>query len=64
MTLTKDDIVKTVQNSLDIPKNRSAQLVESVLEFIKDNLGRGEDVLISGFGKFFVKNKNQRRYEL
>jgi integration host factor subunit alpha len=61
MTLTKAKIVDTVHNELGFPKNRSAELIEILLEQIKNTLGKGEDVLISGFGKFCVKEKKQRR---
>ncbi|MCP4624511.1 MAG: integration host factor subunit alpha [bacterium] len=61
MTLTKAKIVDTVHNELGFPKNRSAELIEILLEQIKNTLGKGEDVLISGFGKFCVKDKKQRR---
>ena len=61
MTLTKDDIIDSVYNHLNIPKTRSAELVESILEIIEKRLENGEDVLISGFGKFCVKEKSERR---
>lgn len=61
MTLTKADIVESIQNHLGFPKNRSAEIVESLLELIKKTLENGEDVLISGFGKFCVKSKKERR---
>lgn len=61
MTLTKADIVESIQNHLGFPKNRSAEIVESLLEIIKKTLESGEDVLISGFGKFCVKSKKERR---
>jgi integration host factor subunit alpha len=61
MTLTKAKIVDAVHNELGFPKNRSAELIEILLEQIKCTLGKGEDVLISGFGKFCVKEKKQRR---
>ena len=60
MALTKNDIVDSVYNRLDLPKKNSIQLVESLLEIIKKTLESGEDVLISGFGKFGVKNKKER----
>jgi integration host factor subunit alpha len=40
---------------------KSTQLVESFLEIIKKSLENGEDILISGFGKFSVKEKNERK---
>jgi integration host factor subunit alpha len=61
MALTKDQIVNTVYNRLGIPKNKSVEVVENLLEIIKKALTNGEDVLISGFGKFCVKEKRERR---
>ena len=60
MTLTKDHIINSINNHLDLPKNESAALFQSLLETIKKTLESGEDVLISGFGKFLVKEKNER----
>jgi integration host factor subunit alpha len=61
MTLTKAKIVDAIHHELGFPKNRSTELIEILLEQIKSNLGNGEDVLISGFGKFCVKQKMERR---
>ena len=61
MTLTKAMIVDTIHDQLGYPKNKSAEMLEMLLELIKDNLQKGEDVLVSGFGKFCVKEKNERR---
>ena len=61
MTLTKAMIVDAIHEQLGYPKNKSAEMLETLLELIKGNLEKGEDVLISGFGKFCVKPKNQRR---
>jgi integration host factor subunit alpha len=61
MTLTKADIIDTIYNQLDVPKTKSTQVVESLIEIIKKTLESGEDVLISGFGKFCVKGKRERR---
>jgi integration host factor subunit alpha len=61
MTLTKANIVDAIHNDLGFPKNRSAELIEILLEQIKRTLEKGEDVLISGFGKFCIKNKKERR---
>ncbi|MBW1678143.1 MAG: HU family DNA-binding protein [Deltaproteobacteria bacterium] len=54
MTLTKADIVDAVHSNLGHSKAQSAELVESLLQIIKQTLANGEDVLISGFGKFCV----------
>jgi len=61
MTLTKAMIVDTIHEQLGYPKNKSAEMLETLLELIKSNLEKGQDVLISGFGKFCVKEKNERR---
>ena len=61
MTLTKAQIIASIHDQLDLPSNRAAELVETLLEIIKKRLENGEDVLISGFGKFCVKEKRERR---
>ena len=61
MTLTKSDIMGSVQNQLGLPHKQSSDLVESLLETIKRTLESGDDVMISGFGKFRVKEKTKRR---
>ena len=61
MTLTKADLIDSIYNRLDLPKKKSSQLVDSLLEIIKKTLENGEDVLITGFGKFCVKDKRKRR---
>ena len=61
MTLTKAQIVDSIQKKLGLPRNRSVELVEVLLEIIKQQLENGEDVLISGFGKFYVKEKAARK---
>ena len=61
MALTKADLIDSIYNRLDLPKKKSSQLVDSLLEIIKKTLENGEDVLITGFGKFCVKDKRKRR---
>ena len=60
MTLTKADLVEKISMN-GLPRNKSSQVTESLLEIMKETLEAGEDNLISGFGKFCVKNKNRRR---
>ena len=60
MALTKSDIVTSVHD-LGLSKRKSVEVIESLLEIIKRSLESSEDVLISGFGKFCVKDKAQRR---
>jgi integration host factor subunit alpha len=61
MTLTKAQMVESVQNQIGLPRNRSSEIVETLLEIIKSTLESGEDVLVSGFGKFSVNEKKARR---
>ena len=61
MTLTKDQTVSSIQNRLGVSKSTSANLLESVLETIKSSLADADGVLISGFGKFIVRQKTTRR---
>jgi integration host factor subunit alpha len=61
MSLTKADIINVVHQELGFTKNQSIDLVESTLEIIKSKLASGEDVLVSGFGKFCVKEKRERK---
>jgi integration host factor subunit alpha len=61
MTLTKAKIVEEVSGRKGYPKNHSIEMIETLLEIIKSTLESGEDVLISRFGKFCVKEKHERR---
>ena len=61
MALTKADIVEAVQTDMGFTRHQSIELVESLLETIKSKLESGEDVLVSGFGKFCVNKKRERR---
>ena len=61
MVLTKGKIVEKVCTELVISKKESTALVESVFELIKDELGKGNPVKISGFGKWTVKAKRERK---
>ncbi len=61
MTLTKNDLIEAVHGYCGFPKTKSTELVESIIEIIKVRLEADEDVMISGFGKFCVKNKRARR---
>lgn len=60
MALTKHEIIDKV-NEIGFTKKKSTEVIESLLETIKDSLANGEDVLVSGFGKFCVKEKQKRR---
>jgi integration host factor subunit alpha len=61
MTFTKEHIRQSIENQLIISRFESSRILESVLETVKTTLANGEDVLISGFGKFNVKLKGARQ---
>ncbi len=59
--MTKADIIEAVYEKLGgFSKKESAEIVEMVFETIKDTLGKGEKIKISGFGNFVVRNKRER----
>jgi integration host factor subunit alpha len=61
MALTKDKLVTRLQTQIGLTKPESRQMVEQLFGLIKDTLAEGEDLLISGFGTFLIKKKNERR---
>ena len=61
MSITKADLITAVVNETGFPRYKSAQIVNQLLEIIKSSLANGDDVLISGFGKFCVRQKAERR---
>jgi integration host factor subunit alpha len=61
MTLTKTHLIDAIAEQNGFTKNHSSELFETLLEIIKKSLESGENVLISNFGKFCVKEKGERR---
>jgi integration host factor subunit alpha len=61
MTLTKSQLIEEVRKRNGFTNQNAIQTVETTLEIIKKVLESGEDVLISGFGKFCVKQKAERK---
>lgn len=61
MAVTKADIVQSIMDQIGFTKNQSSEVIETLLEVIKRTLASGEDVLVSGFGKFCVNEKAQRK---
>ncbi len=59
--MTKADFVDRVYNNGGLPRRESLELVELTFELIKESLERGENVKISGFGSFVVRQKKARR---
>jgi integration host factor subunit alpha len=61
MTLTREAITNSVIHRAALSKAASARAVEATFELIKKTLEDGEEVLITGFGKFCIKDKGKRR---
>ena len=61
MTLTKAGIALKVSNNCGFMRNEASEIIEKLLEIMKLKLVAGEDVMISGFGKWSVKSKSARR---
>ncbi|MDY7034976.1 MAG: integration host factor subunit alpha [Thermodesulfobacteriota bacterium] len=61
MALTKEKMINDIYNHVGLSKTQSRIVVERLFEIIKQNLEKGENLLISGFGKFVVNEKAERR---
>jgi len=59
--VTKAEIAKIVHERVGLSKKESGQIVEAVLDVIRNSLEKGEDVKLSGFGHFVVRKKHARR---
>jgi integration host factor subunit alpha len=59
--MTKSDIAESIRTKVGIQRKDAEDFLESVLQIMKDTLSSGEEVKISGFGKFAVRQKNDRR---
>src|ERR1041385_5923286 len=60
MALTKNDLAEHLSSTIGLKKKESLQLVELFFEEIRSSLERGEPAKLSGFGKFIVRDKNER----
>jgi integration host factor subunit alpha len=60
MTLTKDRLIEYVKSKSEAPLHQCREVVEIMLEQVKNALEKGEEVKISGFGKWEIKNKKER----
>lgn len=61
MTLCKEHLVRKISSANGCSKKESSQILETALEVIKSALESGEDIMISGFGKFQIKERKNRR---
>jgi integration host factor subunit alpha len=61
MALTKETMINNIYNEVGLSKTKSRSVVESLFDIMKNALIKEDDVLISGFGKFLVRGKKERR---
>lgn len=61
MSITKEKLITNLETHLGLDRQESRQVVERLLKIMKDTLSQGEDLLISGFGKFSIRQKKARR---
>jgi integration host factor subunit alpha len=61
MALTKEKLIDQIYDNVGLSKVQSRNVVERLFDIMKQTLERGEDILVSGFGKFVVKSKEARR---
>ena len=61
MILKKTQIIEAIQNEKGLTKKQAKKSVEILIELISKSLENGEDVLLTGFGKFSVKEKAERK---
>jgi integration host factor subunit alpha len=61
MTLVKENLTQSLSDQVGLSKHQSKALVENLFEQIKKSLDSGDDVLVSGFGKFSVRSKAPHR---
>jgi integration host factor subunit alpha len=61
MALTKIEIVNMLYEHIGLPKNGCIRIVESFFDIIKSEIEKGNPVMVSGFGKWTVKAKRERK---
>ncbi len=61
MTLTKKDMISRLNEEMGLATKAATESTELIIEIIKSTLEAGEEVMISGFGKFCLVHKNQRQ---
>jgi len=61
MALKKIDMISKLTERMDLDQKKASESVEKIIEIMKSTLASGEEILISGFGKFSVNEKHERR---
>ena len=59
--MTKSDIIESIYDEVGFSKRESADIVETFLDIIKETLENGENIKLSGFGSFNIRDKRARR---
>lgn len=59
--MNKAELIEQIANETEMTKKKATVVVEAVLEAIKDNLGKGNKVLLTGFGTFEVRERAARK---
>jgi integration host factor subunit alpha len=60
MAMTKADLVDQIYEKIGFSKKEAADMVELIFDTLKDNLGKGMKIKVSGFGNFIVREKRSR----
>jgi len=60
MTITKDSLVEMIHNEVGLNKREAKELIECFFEQIKASLENGNDIKLSGFGNFILRDKSPR----
>lgn len=58
--MTREDLKDKVREDVGLTKQEASEIVEGVIETIRQSLTNGEEIILSGFGKFAVREKKQR----
>ena len=58
--MTKRDLIENVRSTSNLQRKEAEEIVESVLDIMKETLASGEEIKVSGFGKFIVHQKHDR----
>ena len=61
MALTKNDLISKIVEQAELDNKTASRSVEAIAEIMKSTLASGEDILVSGFGKFCVNEKTARK---
>ncbi len=59
-TLTRADLAETINRKMGLSRAESLEMVEEILDQMSDAMARGENVKISGFGSFILRDKRER----